>query len=134
MVKKFFIYNLISKKKNNNLYNVKKNKFIVYKTNIDSNVKVTQKNSKDFNPRSIKFKIIHLNDIERYKIIKIHKFVYDNSNDINKTFVNNQKTFNKNEYKKFIRSSSYRGVSKNGNKWQVLLMKNNINYYLGNYY
>ena len=48
--------------------------------------------------------------------------------------MNNQKTFNKNEYKKFIRSSSYRGVSKNGNKWQVLLMKNNINYYLGNYY
>ena len=32
-----------------------------------------------------------------------------------------------------MRRSCYRGVSKNGKNWQVLLRKNNINYYLGNY-
>ena len=31
------------------------------------------------------------------------------------------------------RSSKYRGVSKNGNKWQVLIMVNNKKYFLGNY-
>ena len=30
-------------------------------------------------------------------------------------------------------SSKYRGVSKNGNKWQVLIMKNNKKYYKGSY-
>ena len=31
------------------------------------------------------------------------------------------------------RSSIYRGVSKNGSKWQVLIMTNNKKYYFGNY-
>ena len=31
------------------------------------------------------------------------------------------------------RSSKYRGVSKNGSKWQVLIMINNRKYYIGNY-
>ena len=34
---------------------------------------------------------------------------------------------------KSIRSSSYRGVSRNGNKWQVLLMNKKNKYYLGNH-
>ena len=31
------------------------------------------------------------------------------------------------------RSSKYRGVSKNGNKWQVLIMINKKKYYVGNF-
>ena len=37
------------------------------------------------------------------------------------------------EIKKFINGSKYRGVSKNGNKWQVLLTNDKIKYYFGNY-
>lgn len=31
------------------------------------------------------------------------------------------------------RSSKYRGVSKNGSNWQVLIIINNKNYYIGSY-
>ena len=35
--------------------------------------------------------------------------------------------------KSFKRSSKYRGVSRNGNKWQVLIMINRKKTYIGNY-
>ena len=70
------------------------------------------------------------------KAFKNNKVVY-----LNKKFLNtysNLRSIKKLKKIKFIinkkTSSKYRGVSKNGRKWQVLIMINHKNYYLGNYY
>ena len=69
------------------------------------------------------------------KVLKNKKAVY-----INRYLLNSYSTsraFKK--FKKFkfeIRkktSSKYRGVSKNGNKWQVIIMIDNKKYYIGSY-
>ena len=69
------------------------------------------------------------------KVLKNRKLVY-----LNKKLLNAYSTSRAlKKFKKinFIvgkkRSSRYRGVSKNGNKWQVLIMNNKKKYYLGNY-
>ena len=69
------------------------------------------------------------------KVLKNNKVVY-----INKDLLNNYSTSRSVKKLKKInfvirknRSSKYRGVSKNGNKWQVLMMINNKKCYLGNY-
>ena len=71
--------------------------------------------------------------MKKCKIIKNNKLVFDNFNTtfniLNKNIIKNSD----NKFKKLLRRSSYRGVSKNGKNWQVSLIKNNINYYLGNY-
>ena len=69
------------------------------------------------------------------RILKNNKLVYLNK----KLFsaYSNSRAIKKFKKINFIvgkkRSSKYRGVSKNGNKWQVLIMINNKKYYLGNY-
>ena len=67
------------------------------------------------------------------KVILNNKLVYSNSNDTN-SYSNN---FQKSKKIKFInagrRRSKYRGVSKNGNQWQVLFMVNNSKSYIGTY-
>lgn len=69
------------------------------------------------------------------KALKNKKMVY-----INNDLLNNKSTSR--YIKKFKKinfvirnktSSKFRGVSRNGNNWQVLIMKNNKKYYLGNY-
>ena len=35
------------------------------------------------------------------------------------------------KYKRPVKNSAYRGVSKNGKKYQVFIRNNNLNYYLG---
>ena len=69
------------------------------------------------------------------KVLKNNKLVYLNRKLLN-TYSTSRavKKFQKINFivgKK--RSSKYRGVSKNGIKWQVLIMINNKKYYLGNY-
>jgi hypothetical protein len=67
------------------------------------------------------------------KVILNNKLVYSNSNDTYSYSNNFQKS------KKIIfinagrRRSKYRGVSKNGNQWQVLFMVNNSKSYVGTY-
>jgi len=70
------------------------------------------------------------------KVLKNKKIVY-----INKELLNNYSTsryIKKSKNINFVirnkTSSKYRGVSRNGNNWQVLIMINNKKYYLGNYY
>ena len=71
--------------------------------------------------------------MNKCKIMKNNKLVFANFNTnfniLNKNTIKNSE----NKFKKLLRRSSYRGVSKNGKNWQVSLKKNNINYYLGNY-
>ena len=75
-------------------------------------------------------------DIKKRNEVKVmlnSKLVYSNSNDTNSYSNNFQKS------KKIIfinvgrRRSKYRGVSKNGNQWQVLFMVNNSKTYVGSY-
>ena len=99
------------------------------------------------NSHDIKFKSIctkknkienHICDLKtnnEIKVLKNNKVVY-----INKDLLNNYSTSRSVKKLKKInfvirknRSSKYRGVSKNGNKWQVLMMINNKKCYLGNY-
>jgi hypothetical protein len=94
-------------------------------------------NSSTKNNHEIKFKkhICDLQTNNEVKVLKNNKVVY-----INKDLLNTCSTsrdIKKLKKINFIirknRSSKYRGVSKNGNKWQVLMMINNKKYYLGNY-
>ena len=75
-------------------------------------------------------------DIKKRNEVKVmlnSKLVYSNSNDTN-SYSNN---FEKSKKIIFInvgrRRSKYRGVSKNGNQWQVLFMVNNSKTYVGTY-
>ena len=83
----------------------------------------------------IKKHIFDLQANNEIKVLKNNKIVYVNKNLLNKySTVRGIKRFKKINFiitKK--RSSKYRGVSKNGNKWQVLMMVNNKKCYLGNY-
>ena len=104
-------------------------------------------NSSTNNNHDIKFKCIctkknkiekHICDLQtnnEIKVLKNNKVVY-----INKDLLNTYSTSRGvKQFKKinFVirknRSSKYRGVSKNGSKWQVLMMINNKKFYLGNY-
>jgi len=83
----------------------------------------------------IKKHIFDLQTNNEVKVLKNNKVVYINKNILNK---NSSVRGIKNIKKiKFIirkkRSSEYRGVSKNGSKWQVLMMINNKKYFIGNY-
>ena len=88
-----------------NYYNLnKKNK----KSNLNINNKILLNNEK--------------------KIIKNNKTIY-----INKFIIKEKKTKIRTDIKN-KRSSKFRGVSKNGNSWQVLMMFNNNKSYIGTYY
>jgi hypothetical protein len=76
--------------------------------------------------------IFNLQTNNEIKVLKNNKVVY-----INKDLLNSYSTSRYiKKFKKinFVirkqRSSKYRGVSKNGNKWQVLMMINNKKFYL----
>ena len=83
----------------------------------------------------IKKHILDLQTNNEIKVLKNNKIVFINKNLLNKNFVirgiKKLKKFNFIIRKK--RSSKYRGVSKNGRNWQVLMMKNNKKYFFGNY-
>jgi len=83
----------------------------------------------------IKKHIFNLQTNNDVKVLKNNKVVYINKNILNKhSAVRGIKNIKKNNFiirKK--RSSKYRGVSLNGNKWQVLIMINNKKNFVGNY-
>lgn len=63
-------------------------------------------------------------------LIKYNKIVFTDNKYKEKILEENENKFKSNKHK---RRSIYRGVSKNGTKWQVLIMNKNINYFLGNF-
>ena len=69
------------------------------------------------------------------KVFKNKKSVYINTYLFNSysTSKNIKKSYKINFVIRKKRSSKYRGVSKNGSNWQVLIMINNKNYYIGSY-
>ena len=128
MAPKFFVTHF----KNNNII-INKNKFIVYKNNNKYNFKSPLKNEKESFHINIKFKVCDSNEIKKIKILKNNKLLFNNNIYSESALYHVNKKNSSKPLKKFPRSSTYRGVSKNGNKWQVLLMNNRNKYYLGNY-
>ena len=129
MVPKFFVTNSFMNK-NNKI--IKPDKFLVYKY-FDNNKNIAIKNTNNDSHPNIKFKVYNSRKLKNYKILQKEKMTHDKSiysDGSSKRIL--EKISNK-EFKKFINSSKYRGVSKNGNKWQVLLMNDKIRYYFGNY-
>ena len=112
---------------------IKKNKFVIYKRNDNCQKEISLKYvEKYLSKKNIKFKVVQPIPKQKVKIIKNNKFVFDNKSQPEENF-GNEKLVISNRDKKLMRTSIYRGVSKNGNKWQVLFMNNKIKYYLGNY-
>ena len=70
---------------------------------------------------------IIINNYQKNKIFKIKK-IKDKISELKK-----EQLSKINISKSFKRSSKYRGVSRNGNKWQVLIMINRKKTYIGNY-
>lgn len=123
------ILNKCLQKKKNNYQNFEKNcekknydkKKILFannETNIEYNLTIQNKNINLSNKEL-------LNNTK--KILRYNKIVY-----VNKFLIKEKK--NKKNNGKNKRSSKYRGVSKNGLGWQVLMMLNNNNSYIGTYY
>lgn len=99
---------------------------------------------KNISPKSINFNVtksinekdyLDLNANNEIKVLKNNKVVYVNNNLLNSFYTS--KSIKKLNKINFIirkeRTSKYRGVSKNGSKWQVLIMINNKKNYLGSY-
>ena len=80
-----------------------------------------------------KFKVYNSNGNKKLKIVKNNKLVYAPYTNYNNFLQHNDLTNSTKSYKKHLRSSCYRGVSKNGKKWQVLLMNGQKKYYFGSY-
>jgi len=83
----------------------------------------------------IKKSIFDLQTNNEIKVVENNKVVYINKNLLNKYSI--ARGFKKFKKINFIirkkRTSKYRGVSKNGSKWQVLMMINKKNFFFGNY-
>jgi len=115
----------LSKFKNNNRKNI--NLFKVMNINSNGNDIIEnncgKKDDEDINKRS------------GVKVMINNKLVYSNSNGTNLYQYSNN--FQKSKKIIFIdvgrRRSKYRGVSKNGNQWQVLIMINKSKSYVGTY-
>ena len=123
--------NIIDKNKNNIEYNGKI--FIIKKIR---NKKINENENKDiYFPLKgfVQDKNINLSDKDilnnEKEVKKYNKTVY-----VNKYLLNNNNSYIKiNRIAKVKRSSKYRGVSKNGSGWQVLMMTNNKKPYIGTY-
>ena len=111
----------------------KKNKFVVYKCK--NNLKNDSLANRKINlsAKKINFLVIDTNNFKGAKTLKNNKIVYNYNNNSDNNISIEQKSIPNKDNKKLIRRSIYRGVSKNGNKWQVLLMNKKKNYYFGNY-
>ena len=81
------------------------------------------------------YNIFDLQANNEIKVLKNNKIVYINKDILNSYSISrNIKKLKKiNFILRKKRSSKYRGVSKNGNNWQVLMMINYKKYYLGSY-
>ncbi len=129
MVAKLFITKFFANQKNK----VNRNKFFAYKNNNNNNNHTSLKVERENCHRNIKFKVYSTNRLKKYKILKNNKFVFINDINSDENCKCNIRKNSKKAHKKSINWSKYRGVSKNGNKWQVLLTNDKIKYYFGNY-
>ena len=130
MAAKLFINNSFKKKKE---IIIKKNKFFIYKIEKNFNNNISLINGKKFINKKKMFKVFNFSSFKKTKVLKNNKFVYENNyNSIENYLRYNEKNAIK-TFKKSCRSSLYRGVSKNGVNWQVLLMNNKRAYYFGNF-
>ena len=145
---------------NNKLIDSHKNLFNIIKINensennnsTDSTSPISIKNNTTFNkkikffnvfhlknekPRrkKIKTRIRHTESNNEIKVLKNNKVVYVNNFLLNSySTAKNIKELNKIAFiGRNKRSSRYRGVSKNGNQWQVLMMINKNKSYIGSY-
>ena len=130
MVAKLFITKFFANQKNKI---INRNKFFVYKNNSNNNNHISLKVESKNNDKKIMFKVYCSNKLKKYKILRNNKFVFVNNINSDQYFKYNIRKNSKSKYKKSINGSKYRGVSKNGNKWQVLLTNDKIKYYFGNY-
>ena len=133
---------------NNYLTNNWKNSFNEDNSNLDKNNK-TKIISEDIiknepfkilkyfneNKNIIENSLLEYDCKNEIKVFKNKKSVYINAYLFNSYSTSkNMKQSNKiNFVIRKKRSSKYRGVSKNGSNWQVLIMINNKNYYIGSY-
>jgi len=122
----------IKQEKNNNFHIIIDNKEENLNNNCSTINNTSEKNLEFFNlGKNIK----NFDTNNEIKALKNKKIVYINNNILkNKSTSRYIKKFKKINF--VIRnktSSKFRGVSRNGNNWQVLIMKNNKKYYLGNY-
>ena len=144
---------------NNSIYNILNNN--INKPNINEivyNIQSKENDVKSFNKNNY-FKIININSEEKnrtnnntsaskeeselnncqnnneVKVLKNNKAVYVNSYLLNSPSTSkNLKKLNKITFiNKNKRSSRFRGVSKNGNQWQVLMMHKKGKSYVGSY-
>ena len=130
MAAKLFINKSFQKKKE---IIIKKNKFFIYKTRDNFNSKSSSINEKKITNKTKIFKIFNFSSSKKRKVLKNNKFVYENNFYTKEKYLHYNKTNAIKTYTKGYRSSIYRGVSKNGDNWQVLLMNNKRTYYLGNF-
>ena len=130
MAAKLFTVNSFQNKKE---IIIKKNKFFIYKTKGNFNNKNDSINGKKIINKTKIFKVFNFSSFKKRKVLKNNKFVYENNFYIKENFLHYNKTNEIKKNKKSNRSSIYRGVSKNGDNWQVLLMNNKRTYYLGNF-
>ena len=134
----------------NNLEKIIDESYNLYQEKSEKNQNIIEeikKNNSTENNHKIKFKsfcptkniirqhIFDLHANNEIKVLKNNKVVYINKNLLNKySTARGIKKFKKiNFVIRKNRSSKFRGVSKNGCKWQVLMMINNKKYYLGSY-
>ena len=123
------IENFIKKDKDNffneNYYDIFKNK----KYEINNNIMLINNNdySLYINNNSDKY-------YNYYNLMhSINKNINIRINNKEKSSTKKSKNIHKKKFKFNSRSSKYRGVSKNGNKWQVHIMINKKNNYIGIY-
>lgn len=122
-----------------NLKQEEKNKLQIIIDNKEENL---IKNSSTINNPSPKFKffqikknIMDFNTNNEIKVLKNKKIVYINSDLLNSYSTSRyiKKLKRINFVKRSKTSSKFRGVSRNGNNWQALIMVNNKKYYIGSY-
>ena len=130
MAAKLFTVNSFQNKKE---IIIKKNKFFIDKTKDNFNNKNHSINGKKIINKTKIFKVFNFSSFKKRKVLKNNKFVYENNFYIKENFLHYNKTNEIKKNKKSNRSSIYRGVSKNGDNWQVLLMNNRRTYYFGNF-
>ena len=135
--------NLNAFQKNNNIIEsdiVNNNKYIknIYETN---NLNMTQYNNNHKIYKKKLFIITHENNYfpkiqnnnNEIKVFKNKKLVYVNQSLLNSPFKKLKKVKTIAFIKNTKRNSKYRGVSKNGNHWQVLFMHNKNKNYISSY-
>ena len=114
----------VTDNQNNNEENSKTSLEITSKNSSIQNKEITTNNPK------INFKLCHKDYV---RIKKNNKMVYINSDSALSENKNNNKINRIIFTKNTKRGSRYRGVSKNGNLWQVLIMHKKHNFYIGSF-